>query len=127
MILQRLYQLAKREGLLNNPAFLRTPIQCVVTVAPDGTYLGLIDVRKREEVAGKRGGPPKKKVTGGRDLLVPLRPVQWDKKQAKWKTTDPAAAGEEKPAVFLADTIARALPIERLIDAGAREKFQAQR
>ena len=127
MILQRLYQLAERERLLDDPAFVRIPIQCVVTIARDGSYLGLIDVRQREEVAGKRGGPPKVRVTGGRSVLVPVRPVQWDKKQTRWKTNDPAAAGEEKPACFLADTIARALPIERLIDADAREKFQAQR
>ncbi len=127
MILQRLYQLAERERLLDDPAFLRIPIQCIVTIARDGSYLGLIDVRQREEVAGKRGGPPKVRVTGGRSVLVPVRPIQWDKKQTKWKTTDPASSGDEKPACFLADTIARALPIERLIDADAREKFQAQR
>lgn len=127
MILQRLYQLAERERLLDDPAFVRIPIQCVVTIARDGTYLGLIDVREREEVAGKRGGPPKVRLTGGRSVLVPVRPIQWDKKQSKWKTTDPASSGDEKPACFLADTIARALPIERLIDADAREKFQAQR
>ena len=127
MILQRLYQLADRERLLDDPAFVRIPIQCVVLIAGDGSYSGLIDVRQRDEVAGKRGGPPKIRVTGGRSVLVPVRPVQWDKKQSKWKTTDPAASGDEKPACFLADTIARALPIERLIDADAREKFQAQR
>jgi CRISPR-associated protein Csd1 len=127
MILQRLYQLAEREHMLDDPAFVRTPIQCVVTIARNGSYLGLIDVRQREEVAGKRGGPPKIRVTGGRSLLVPVRPVQWDKKLSQWKTTDPAAAGEEKPAVFLADTIARVLPVERLIDPGARAKFLAQR
>ena len=127
MILQRLYQLAERERLLDDPAFVRIPIQCVVTIARDGSYLGLIDVREREEVAGKRGGPPKIRVTGGRSLLVPVRPIQWDKTQLKWKTNAPGAAGEEKPACFLADTIARALPIERLIDADAREKCQAQR
>ena len=88
MILQRLYQLAERERLLDDPAFVRIPIQCVVTIARDGSYLGLIDVRQREEVAGKRGGPPKIRVTGGRSLLVPVRPVQWDKKQTKWKTND---------------------------------------
>ncbi len=127
MILQRLYQLAERERLLDDPAFVRIPIQCVVTIAGDGSYLGLIDVRQREEIASKSGGPPKIRITGGRSLLVPVRPIQWDKKQTKWKSTDPAASGDEKPACFLADTIARALPIERLIDADAREKFQAQR
>lgn len=127
MILQRLYQLAERERLLDDPAFVRTPVQCVVSVARDGKFLGLLDVRERMEIPSKRGGPPQVKITGGRNVLVPVRPIQWDKKQSKWKTTDPAASGSEKPACFLADTIARVLPIERLIDADSREKFQAQR
>ena len=52
---------------------------------------------------------------GGKALPVPVRPVLWDEKRGAWKTTDPAASGKEKPAVFLADTIARVLPVDRLI------------
>lgn len=127
MILQRLYELADRERLLDDPAFVRSPLQCIVSIARDGSFLGVIDVRQREEIPGKGKRLPKTKLTGGRNVLVPVRPVQWDKKQSKWKTTDPAAAGEEKPACFLADTIARVLPVNRLIDPAAREKFQSQR
>jgi hypothetical protein len=60
-------------------------------------------------------------------LSVPIRPVVWDKTKEKWKTTDPAASGKEKPAVFLADTVARVLPVERLIEKKDRTKYQAQR
>jgi CRISPR-associated protein Csd1 len=65
-------------------------------------------------------------MAGGKSLAVPVRPVARDA-SGSWKTTDAAAAGKEKPAVFLVDTIARVLPVERLIDADKREKFSSQR
>lgn len=127
MILKRLYELAQREGLSNDPAFVRCSVPCLIQVDSAGAYLGIIDVRERRETPGKRGGPPKVILTGGRSMIVPVRPVQWDRRQSLWKTTDPAASGDEKPACFLADTIARVLPVEQLIDTDAREKFRAQR
>jgi CRISPR-associated protein Csd1 len=129
MILQRLYELAARESLLEDPAFVRAEVACLVAISKDGTFLPpVMDVRRREELPSKRkGSPPKVRLVGGRPVPVPVRPVVWDEVRQKWKTTDPAASGKEKPAVFLADTIARVLPVERLIADKDRAKFQAQR
>ncbi|HQX54273.1 MAG TPA: type I-C CRISPR-associated protein Cas8c/Csd1, partial [Planctomycetaceae bacterium] len=75
---------------------------------------------------GRGKSPPKVYMAGGKSLAVPVRPVVRDASE-NWKTTDPAAAGKEKPTVFLADTIARVLPVDRLIDEDKREKFASQR
>ncbi|MGA2257521.1 MAG: hypothetical protein ABSG53_22910, partial [Thermoguttaceae bacterium] len=128
MILQRLYELAAREKLLTDPAFGRQAVACRVDIVRDGRLAGLHDLREKKELPprGKRE-KPKVVLTGGRELSVPVRPVVWDEKRNAWKTTDPAASGKEKPAVFLADTIARVLPVERLIDESNRDKLRSQR
>lgn len=128
MILQRLYELAQHEKLLEDRATVRKPIACRIDIDSDGNLLGLHDLREQKELPAKgKQGKPKMMLTGGKELPVPVRPIVWDEKANRWKTTDPAASGREKPAVFLADTIARVLPVERLIEAAHREKFQAQR
>jgi CRISPR-associated protein Csd1 len=138
MILRRLYELAEREGLLQDPAFDLAPVACLIQVGEHGEFLGMTDLREhREEPAKRKGGKPKVVIDKGKPMPVPVRPVVLDvrkpsKKQAeavapRWKTQDPAAAGQEKPAVFLADTIARVLPVQRLIDEKQRAKFDAQR
>ncbi len=128
MILQRLYELAQRENLLADPAFARQAVACRVDIDRDGRLLGLQDLRERKELPPRgKGGKPKTVLTRGKELLVPVRPVAWDDKRNAWKTTDAAASGREKPAVFLADAIARVLPVERLIEEAAREKFRSQR
>ncbi len=126
MILQRLYELAERENLLEDPAVVVRPIACRIDIGADGEFLGLQDLRERVEKPGKGKLPPKIMIAGGRSLLIPVRPVVRDA-SGNWKTTDPAAAGREKPALFLADTIARVLPVDRLIDADKRDKFTSQR
>jgi len=128
MILQRLYELAQREKLCTDPAFGRQAIACRVDIDSNGQLLGLHDLREQRELParGKRD-KPKVVLTSGKELSVPVRPVVWDVKRNAWKTTDPAASGKEKPAVFLADTIARVLPVERLIDESNRDKVRSQR
>lgn len=142
MILQRLYELAEREGLLEDPAFDVVPIAAVINVGAEGEFLGIIDQRgRREDAPRKKGGKPKISIDKGKLLPVPVRPVVLDAPkpargkpvasvappQARWKTTDPAAAGQERPAVFLADTISRVLPVNRLIEDKDRTKCDAQR
>ncbi len=128
MILQRLYELAQRENLLSDPAFVRTAVACEVRISERGDYLVLADLRRREETPARRSGaPPRVRLVPDRPLLVPVRPVAWDSKAKAWKTTDPAAGGEMRPAVFLADTIARVLPVDRLISEENQSKCRSQR
>ena len=126
MILQRLYELAQRENLLDDPSVVVKQVACRIDIDREGHFLGLHDLRDRTEKPARGKLPPKIFMSGGKSLRVPVRPVVRDATE-NWKTTDPAAAGREKPAVFLADTIARVLPVERLIDEGKREKFASQR
>jgi CRISPR-associated protein Csd1 len=126
MILQRLYELAQRENLLDDPAVVVKQVACRIDIDRDGNFLGLHDLREKIEKPARGKSPPKAYMAGGKALAVPVRPVVRDASE-NWKTTDPAAAGKEKPAVFLADTIARVLPVDRLIDEDKREKFASQR
>src|SRR5207253_2867331 len=128
MILQRLYELAQREHLLEDPASVPTPVACKLVVGRDGEFRGLIDLREQVTIPARgKTGAPKTRLSGGKQFPVPVRPVVWDEKRRRWKTTDPAASGQEKPAVFLADTVARVLPVDRLIAAKDQAKFQSQR
>lgn len=143
MILKRLYELADREGLLQDPAFDTAPVAAMITIGEHGEFLGkIMDLRTRQEIPPKKkDAKPKLVVDKGKPLSIPVRPVVLDKpklpkkksektaesSQSRWKVTDPASSGKEKPAVFLADTIARVLPVHRLIAAKDRDKFDAQR
>ncbi len=126
MILQRLYELAAREHLIEDTAFVAKEVACRIDIDDEGDFLGLQDLRKRIERPAKGMSPAKSYLAGGKSMQAPVRPVVRDA-SGKWKTTDPAAAGKEKPAVFLVDTIARVLPVDRLIDEDKREKFASQR
>lgn len=144
MILKRLYELAEREGLLQDPAFDTAPVAAVIQIDEHGRFCGILDQRTRhEEPPKKKGGKLKSRIDKGKLMPVPVRPVVLEVPKpnrtsrrpaaevppplARWKTTDPANSGQEKPAVFLADTIARVLPVQRLIDEKDRAKFDAQR
>jgi CRISPR-associated protein Csd1 len=116
MILRRLYELAEWANLLTDPSVEVTRVACVVKIGKSGQFNGLLDVRQ---------DVPKGKKTvkaGGLPLPVPLRAVIWDIKAKRWKVTDPAGNGEERPAAFLADTIARVLPVDQLIREAAAKK-----
>ena len=128
MILQRLHELSLRKKLLEDPAFIQRDVACRIDIGPDGQYLGLHDLREAIVLTPKsKKGTPKTVLNNGRSMLVPVRPVVWDDKIGRWKATDPAANGKEKPSVFMADTLARVLPLTRLIPVEQREKFDAQR
>ena len=138
MILKRLYELAQRERLLQDPAFNDKPVACLIQIGEHGEYRGIEDRRERhEEPPRKKGGKPKVTIEKGQPMSVPVRPVVLEipkpsKKQtevppSRWKMQDPAAKGQERPAVFMADTIARVLPVQRLIEEKDRTKCDAQR
>ena len=55
MILKRLYELAEREGLLQDPAFDVAPVACLIQIGEQGEFRGIVDLRERREE------PPKKK------------------------------------------------------------------
>ncbi len=55
MILRSLARLAEREGLLDDPAFERKPVDWVVNVMPDGTFLGLESLILPAEPGARRG------------------------------------------------------------------------
>ena len=128
MILQRLHELSLRKKLLEDPAFIHRDVACRIDIGPDGEYLGIHDLRETIEIPAKsKKAFPKTVLNNGRAILVPVRPVVWDEKLGHWKATDPAANGKEKPSVFLADTLARVLPLTRLIPPEQSDKFDAQR
>ncbi len=128
MILTRLFELAQRENLSQDPAFARSNVKAVIVLAADGSFLNLLDVRGTKEVPSrKRGAQPKIEKGPGLVTAAPIRPVVWDESAQRWKLTDPAANGKERPAVFLVETIARVLPVTRLINAANQAKCAAQR
>lgn len=128
MILQRLHELSVRKGLLEDPSFIQREVACRIDIGPNGEYLGIHDLRERIELPSKsKKGAPRSVLNNGRSMFVPVRPVVWDEKISRWKATDPAANGKEKPSVYLADTLARVLPLIQLIPAEQKEKFDAQR
>lgn len=126
MILQRLYELATDEKLIEDPSLVLKEVACRVDVGDSGDYFGIYDLRKTTPSSAKGSSSSKTIKTGGKLLGVPVRPVVRGS-DGKWKTTDPANNGKEKPAVFLVDTIARVLPVHRLIDEDKRDKFTSQR
>lgn len=72
MILQRLYELATREKLLDEPAFEVMPVPYLVLIGDGGEYLGLTDIRGETTIpAKKKGAEPKKGLDKGRPLKVP--------------------------------------------------------
>lgn len=125
MILNRLYELAEATGLLSDPSIVRTPVAFAIKVGRNGEYRGLADYRERIETPSKSNKPPKIQYRGGLELAVPVRPIMWgepfnpkkvDAKTRMWRTNDAAVSkGQERPAVFLADTLPRLLPMDSLL------------
>ena len=48
MILKRLFELAEREGLLDDPAFESLPVPLIVKIGPQGEYLGIEDAPRHD-------------------------------------------------------------------------------
>jgi CRISPR-associated protein Csd1 len=97
MILQRLYQLAGREGLLDDTAFEEQPTPFIIKVAEDGRYLG-VEERRGEVVipSRKKASEPRRAPDRGVPLAVP-RPH--------------GNAANPGFARFFADTLPRVLPV----------------
>ncbi len=113
MILRRLYELAQREGLLDDPAFETRAIPFVVQFAPDGSYLSIHDRRSLiEQKVATKATPAKPKRDKGKELSVP-RP--------HGNTANPGFA------CFFADTLQRVLPVDETPkSAKSRETFWCQ-
>jgi CRISPR-associated protein Csd1 len=97
MILQRLYELAVRERLLDDPAFEELPVKLAIQISSDGNYLGIVELigDATPTQAGKI--PPNR----GKLQSVPLA------------HGSPNAAGFAR---FFADTLARVLPVSFDLD-----------
>lgn len=96
MILKRLYELAERERLLDDPAFESVPVPYIVKVGREGEYLG-IEERRGEFVRQMKKGPPKSEPDKGKELLI-AKPHG-----------NTAIAGFAR---YFADTLARVLPVD---------------
>ena len=120
MILRRLYELASWADLLSDPSVEPSPVACLVKIGRNGNYNGLVDTREDITLPPSSAkGKPKVVKSAGLPLPVPLRAVLLDIKTNRWKVSDPAVSGKERPAAFLADTLARVLPLDGLIEAEA--------
>ncbi|GAC1474155.1 MAG: type I-C CRISPR-associated protein Cas8c/Csd1 [Isosphaeraceae bacterium] len=99
MILRRLYELARRENLLEDPAFESLPVRFAIQIDDDGTYLGLVELHgpAREVAAKGKGDKPAKALANkGKPLSVPLQ------------HGSPNARGFAR---FFADAMSRILPV----------------
>lgn len=95
MILKRLYELAERNGLLDDPAFEGIAVPFVVNIDSLGGYLGIIDCREAITVPSAKG-PPKSRQGKGREIAIPK------------PHGNTANAGFAR---FFCDTLARVLPV----------------
>jgi CRISPR-associated protein Csd1 len=111
VILQRLYELAVRENLLDDPAFEVLPVPYLVLVGEGGEYLGFQNIRGVQTIPSqKKGAPPKEVPDKGRPLKVP---------RAHGNTASQGFAR------FFADTLPRVLPL--VTDEKDQKKADASR
>ena len=99
MILRRLYELAVRENLLDDPAFEFQPIPFVIVLREGGELSNEGIVEQRGDIlipSKKKGGEPKKKPDSGRPVSVPRAHGN---------------SASQGFARFFADTIARVVPM----------------
>jgi CRISPR-associated protein Csd1 len=97
MILHRLYELAERQRLLEDPAFEELPVPYVVQLKGNGEFLGIEERRNTITIpATKKGAPPKTEEDKGKVCLVP---------KAHGNTANSGFAR------FFVDTLPRALAI----------------
>ncbi len=97
MILTRLYELATRENLLDDPAFEELPIPFVIEVGDCGQFLG-VSVQRGESFvpSKKKGGEDKIKRDSGRLISVP-RSI--------------GSSASQGAARFFADKVPRVVPM----------------
>lgn len=85
MILQALYELAQRDGLVDDPDYEWKPVAHVVHLGADGRFLGVVGTRvEMPAQPGKKKSPPRAK-----DLRIPRRL--------------PSRQGKNPPPEFMAD------------------------
>jgi CRISPR-associated protein Csd1 len=113
MILNRLYELAVRESLLDDPSFEIAPVPYVIEISENGDYLGIVERRGEVPVAGrKKSGPPKMKRDKGMQIPVP---------RAHGNTANKGFAR------YFVDTLPRVLPLnDEAKSAASRETFWNQ-
>lgn len=116
MILRRLFELAEREKLLEDPAFVDEPIPYVIVLGAQGDFLGVSTRREMVEVRGKKGAPSTKKPGGGIRRSTP---------RAHGNTANKGFAR------YLADTLPRVTPFtveekDKAKAAASRQTFWAQ-
>ncbi len=111
MILKRLYELAEREKLLDDPAFESQPVPIIIKVGESGKYLG-IEERRGEIVITTKKGAPKTRPDRGKEILVP---------KPHGNTANSGFAR------FFADTFARVLPVDSMLSEKDRKKSNASR
>jgi CRISPR-associated protein Csd1 len=112
MILQRLYELAERENMLDDLAFEDLPVPFVVKIGPEGQYLGILDTRRPIEDLSRKKSPAKARLDKGKILSAP---------KAHGNTANVGFAR------FFVDTLPRALPIsEEQKSVNSRTTFWQQ-
>lgn len=113
MILNRLYELAVRESLLDDPSFEAQPIPYVIKIGESGDYLGIEERRGEAPVPSrKKSAPPKTKPDKGKELSVP---------KPHGNTANKGFAR------YFADTLPRVLPVnDDQKSAASRETFWNQ-
>lgn len=136
MILTRLYELARRQSLLDDPAFEPSTVMFAVQLDANGEYRGVLDVRGEVEISSKKKGAPPKKVLGKGlavklprphgspnspgfaryfvDTLPRVLPVNDDAKSVKsratfWRQLDEAADATDDPALRAVQSFGRKL------------------
>ncbi len=107
MILNRLYELAKRDGLTDDLAFETLPVPWIIQIGDDGNYLGIVERRGFLPAKGKTAKP---KPDRGNPLSVPMAHGN---------------AANQGFAKYFADTLPRVLPVA--IDDESREKAERSR
>jgi len=97
MIVNRLYELAQRESLLDDPAFETLPVPYVIKLDASGGFLGIEERRGTVQIPSrKKEAPPKTKPDKGIEIPVP---------KAHGNTANRGFAR------FFVDTLARVVPI----------------
>jgi len=96
MILTRLYELAIRKKLADDPAFEDQAVPYIIKVGAGGAFIGIEPRRGKKSLPGKKGAPPKEVDDSGFIYSVP-RPH--------------GNPGTQGFARYFADTLPRVLPI----------------
>jgi len=97
MILNRLYELAVRDKLLDDTAFESQPVPYVIALDKEGKFLGVSVRRERSVIPGKsKSGASKEKLDGGIPQLIPRAHGN---------------AASQGFARFLVDTVPRVVPL----------------